>query len=282
MTAVGDTASVTVGRASSSVRVTSTAVGCVSPWVLAAVPVTRTVLSGASTALPVAVSVTVPVLAVCPAATVSTVFVLSAKSSATGAAATVIVVAALDARFSVAVTVVTLPSSVIVAGDNASVTVGSSSVTVTGNVTSSAGSNSFELLASSTACVTVTVSLVPSASSTARAVTVCAVFQVLVVNVRSRESPPFTVMATLSLLTRTFTPLVGCTLSFTVYVALVPSSTENVLSLNTIPFKGIHWPKITVAPLLYPTAKTTPPLLIMSWVTVTLADWLLRAPFQLG
>ena len=87
-----------------------------------------------------AVIVTVPVLVVAPAAIVSVALALSAKSELvagdTGVAETVIVVAALDARFRLAVTVVVPPFSPTEAGDKARVTVGGSSSSVMVSVTS--------------------------------------------------------------------------------------------------------------------------------------------------
>ena len=92
---------------------------------------TVTDLSGASVVLPTAVTVTVPVLVVEPAATVSVFALDSAKSAATApvpaAAPTVTVTASLDALESVAVTVETPPLSEIDDGDNASLTVGAPS-----------------------------------------------------------------------------------------------------------------------------------------------------------
>ena len=116
--------SVTVGESmdsadapSSSVRVSVTSAGAVTPRLLAAVADTVTVLSGASRLLSTPVRVTVPVLVVAPAATVSTLFALSVKSpstaGATAAADTVTVVASLEARSRVAVTVLMPPFSLI-------------------------------------------------------------------------------------------------------------------------------------------------------------------------
>ena len=88
---------------------------------------------GASVSLSSAVIVTVPVLVVALAAMVSSLLSLKVKSSGTAgrtaAADTVIVVAAVDRRFNVAVTVVSLgePLSSIVAGESTSVTCGVSS-----------------------------------------------------------------------------------------------------------------------------------------------------------
>ena len=100
----------TVGVSSSSVIVRVSSVGFATPLPPAAVAETVTCFSGASTSLSTAVIVTVPVLAVSPAAMVSVVLSLSVKSSATagstGAAETVSVTASLDTALSVAVTVV--------------------------------------------------------------------------------------------------------------------------------------------------------------------------------
>ena len=71
------------------------------PWLLFAVADTLTALFGASTVLSLAVIVTVPLLDVWPAAMVSALFMLSAKSPATAggnaSAETVTVVVWLDA-----------------------------------------------------------------------------------------------------------------------------------------------------------------------------------------
>ena len=105
-----DSSSVTVGASSSSVMVSVTSVGSVTPWLLPAVPDTRTFLSGVSTSLLLALIVTVPVLPVRPAAMVSVWFVLSVKSPSTAGetavADTETVVVSLEARFSLALTVV--------------------------------------------------------------------------------------------------------------------------------------------------------------------------------
>ena len=129
---------VTVGGPSSSRMVRVTAGGAAAPLPPAAVAVTRTWASGSSAGLSCAVTVTVPVLTVAPAAMVSFVVLDSAKSpatapvDATGAADTVSVTAALDLPESVAVTVETPPFSPTVEGVSASATVGrvSSSVRV--------------------------------------------------------------------------------------------------------------------------------------------------------
>ena len=89
------------GSPSSSVTVSVTFDGCVIPWEFTAVPDTVTLLSGSSSLLSTAVTVTVPVLLVAPAAIVNFAFPPSEKSAATApvpaAAATVIVVSSLDA-----------------------------------------------------------------------------------------------------------------------------------------------------------------------------------------
>ena len=121
----GLSARLTVGTPSSSVIVSVSSPGFDTPPPLAA-PDTVTVLSAASTALSAAVIVTVPVLAVAPAAMVSVLLVESVKSPATAgetaAADTVTVTAALDAADSVAVTVLDPPFSEIDAGDSSRVT----------------------------------------------------------------------------------------------------------------------------------------------------------------
>ena len=67
-----DSTSATIGNASSSVMVSVTSEGCpATPWELDALPETVTCLSGASTSLSAAVTVTAPVLVVSPAAIVS-------------------------------------------------------------------------------------------------------------------------------------------------------------------------------------------------------------------
>ena len=127
--------SVTVGVPSSSVMVSVWFEGFDTLPPLAA-PDTVTVLFGASTLLLFAVIVTVPVLAVAPAAIVRTLSVDRLKSPATAGltalAETVTVTAALDACDSAAVTVLTPPFSEIEVGLSDSVTVGvlSSSVMV--------------------------------------------------------------------------------------------------------------------------------------------------------
>ena len=133
-----DRTSATIGNASSSVSVSVTSGGAATPLPPEAVPETVTDLSGASSAFPLAVTVTAPVLAVCPAAIVSVSALDRLKSPATapvpGAAETVTVTASLDLTDSVAVTVDTPPVSEIDADDRTSATVGnaSSSVSVNG------------------------------------------------------------------------------------------------------------------------------------------------------
>ena len=129
--------SVTLGVPSSSVMVRVWLAGAVTACELEAVADTVTDLSAVSLLLSTAVIVTVPVLVVAPAAIVSVLFALRVKSAATagdtGAADTVRVVAALEARLSVAVTVLTPAFSPMAAGLSTSVAVGvsSSSFTVT-------------------------------------------------------------------------------------------------------------------------------------------------------
>ena len=95
---------------------------------------TATDLSGASVVSLTAVTVTAPVLAVCPAAMVSVFAFDSVKSPAPAfvpaEAATVSVTAALDARSSVAVTVAAPPFSEIDEDDSASVATGVASSSV--------------------------------------------------------------------------------------------------------------------------------------------------------
>ena len=127
--------SVTVGVPSSSVMVSVWSEGFDTPPPLAE-PDTVTVLFAASTVLSTAVTVTVPLLAVLPAAIVSVLLADKLKSpdtaGLTALAETVTVTAALDAEDSVAVTVLDPPFSEIEDGLNTSVTVGvpSSSVMV--------------------------------------------------------------------------------------------------------------------------------------------------------
>ena len=126
------TVRVASGAASSSRMVSVTSEGWVTSgrWLLAAVPEIVTLLFGASVLSFTAVTVTVPLLVVSPAAMVSVFAAESWKFAATapapGAAATVTVVAAPEARFSRAVTVVTFeaPLSSMPADDSSSVTSG--------------------------------------------------------------------------------------------------------------------------------------------------------------
>ena len=138
--ALSATASVTPGAASSSSIVSVTLAGAAIPLSPLTAAVTVTSLSGASAVLSTAVTVTVPVLLVAPAAMLSVFVPDRLKSPAVAfvpaVAATVNVTASLDARFNVAVTVAdpaTAPScSSIVSALNTSVVVGvaSSSVSV--------------------------------------------------------------------------------------------------------------------------------------------------------
>ena len=131
----GDTANPAV---SSSVSVSSPPAGADTPLPPETAPRTITCLSGASTSLSFAVTVTAPVLVVSPAAIVRVFALDRLKSAATtpgpAAVPTVTVTASLDAPDSVAVTVETPPFSEIDDEDSASVTVGSvsSSVSVSG------------------------------------------------------------------------------------------------------------------------------------------------------
>ena len=136
--ALSATASVTPGAASSSSIVSVTLAGAAIPLSPLTAAVTVTSLSGASTASSTAVTVTVPVLLVAPAAMLSVVVLDRLKSPAAAfvpaAAATVSVTASLDARFRLAVTVAFpgfVPScSSIVSGLSASVAVGAPSSSV--------------------------------------------------------------------------------------------------------------------------------------------------------
>ena len=136
MIAGGVSTRVAVAVASSSVRVRVAFAGSAAPCPPDAAPETVTLLSGASTALSFAVTVTTPALVVEPAAMVRVVAVLRAKSAAAApvpaAAATVTVNAALDAPDKVAVTVETPPDSEIEDGPRTKLNVGrvSSSVRV--------------------------------------------------------------------------------------------------------------------------------------------------------
>ena len=116
-----------VGAASSSPIVSVTPGGFATPLPPAAAPDTVTRLSGATTGLSAAVTVTTPVLVVAPAAMVSVLSGLSVKSSAPGAAEILIVTASLDGPLKPAVTDVTPPFSAINDEDRASETVGSGS-----------------------------------------------------------------------------------------------------------------------------------------------------------
>ena len=130
---VRSSASVTVGVASSSLIVRVRAAGAAAPFPPVTVALTVTRLSDASMLLSSAVTVTVPLLSVWPAAIVS-VAPASVKSvasaGATGAAVTVTVTFSLDGPLSVAVTVLLPPSSGIDAGSSTSVTVGAPSSSV--------------------------------------------------------------------------------------------------------------------------------------------------------
>ena len=136
----GDSPSVTVGNASSSVIVNVTLDGADTPLPPdIALADTVTSLFGASTEFPFALTVTTLELVVSPAVIVSFVALDSVKSSASvpapAAAATVTVTAALDAPESVAVTVDTPLLSEIDDGDSPSATVGSVSSSSSVNVT---------------------------------------------------------------------------------------------------------------------------------------------------
>ena len=130
-----------VGAPSSSVIVSVTDDGCVIPCELVAEPDTVTLLSASSRVLSTAVTVTVPLLLVAPAAMVSVALLLSLKSPfavfAPAAAETVTVVCWLDARSRLAVTVAELvaPLSAIELRDSARVTVGVASSSVIVSVT---------------------------------------------------------------------------------------------------------------------------------------------------
>ena len=126
----GSSASVTFGAGSSSAIESITSSGSVTPRELVAAADTVTLLSGASSSSSSAVIVTVPVLDVEPAAIVSVLFdetvKLASVAGDTADADTTIVVSALEAWLSVAVTVLTfaLPLSSIDDRDSDSVTVG--------------------------------------------------------------------------------------------------------------------------------------------------------------
>ena len=108
--------------------------GCAIPCVLVATPETSTSRSGWSMVLSLAVTVTVPVLSVAPAAIRRTLFELSVKSfpsaASTGAAETAITVSSLEARSSFAITVLFPPFSGIEAGVRTSVACGVSSLSL--------------------------------------------------------------------------------------------------------------------------------------------------------
>ena len=126
---LGVSTSDTLGWSSSS-RVRVAFGGFATPLPPAAVPETVTDLFGDSTSFPFAVTVTVPVLAVAPAAMVRVVVPERVKSpdtapvEATAAAATVTVTALLDTPDNRAVTVATPPVSVIELGVSTSDTLG--------------------------------------------------------------------------------------------------------------------------------------------------------------
>ena len=134
----GDSASATVGNASSSVSVNVAPEGAATPLPPETVPETVTDLSGESTEFPFAVTVTVPVLVVAPDTIVNSSALDNEKSPETApepaAAPTVTVTASLDAPESVAVTVDTPLLSETDDGDSTSVTVGSVSSSVSVNV----------------------------------------------------------------------------------------------------------------------------------------------------
>ena len=135
----GDSPSVTVGNASSSVSVNVAFDGAATPLPPETVPETVTDLFGESTEFPTAVTVTVPVLVVSPDAIVNLSALDNVKSPETApapaAAATVTVTASLDAPESVAVTVDTPLLSEIDDEDSPSATVGNASSSVSVNVT---------------------------------------------------------------------------------------------------------------------------------------------------
>ena len=185
-----DSDSVTVGAASSSCpsSVSVTSAGPAIPRLFAAAPFTCTVLSAASTSLSTAVTVTVPVLAVAPAAMVSTALLLSVKSEAwagaSGTTETVTLVSAPDGWSSDAVTVDTPPSSPIKALDSDSVTVGAASSSSSVSVTS-AGPAIPRLFAAAPFTCTVL-----SAASTSLSTAVTVTAPVLAVCRRRRCSAP--------------------------------------------------------------------------------------------
>ena len=179
------TISITPGAASSSRIVSVTSAGDATPLSPPTVADTVTSLSGASTVLSTAVTVTAPVLVVAPAAMVS-VFVLDRLKSVSAAfvpavAATVSVTAALDARFNVAVTVLDpgfVPScSAMVAGPSASVTVGAPSSSVMVRLAPVTVPTPW-LFCAVPLTVTVRLTTLSTASSTAVTVTLSAAFDV--------------------------------------------------------------------------------------------------------
>ena len=129
-----DSASVTVGKVSSSVSVRVSDDGATTLLPPTTVPETVTDLFPEWTSLPLAVTVTSPLLAVAPAAMVSVFAAERSKSAATapvpGTALTVTVTASLDLPDSAAVTVVSPPVSETDEDDRARVTVGSVSSSV--------------------------------------------------------------------------------------------------------------------------------------------------------
>ena len=133
----GLSARFTVGVPSSSVMVRRTSSGFDTPPPLA-VPDTVTVLLGASTLLSTAVMVTVPVLAVRPAAMVRVVPAWVKSPGTAGLTAdddTVTVTVRLDAPDRLAVTLLTPPASEIEAGLSAKLTVGVLSLSMMVSVT---------------------------------------------------------------------------------------------------------------------------------------------------
>ena len=139
----GETVSVSpVDATSSSVMASVRFEGAVTARAFAAVAETVTFLSPSATVLLVAAIVTVPVLAVAPAAMVSVepLFVKSFGSVLVPAAAeTVTVVSSLDGWSRVAVTVLVPPFSEIEAGVSTSVTVGVASLSAIVTVGATAG-----------------------------------------------------------------------------------------------------------------------------------------------
>ena len=168
-------AKVTEGTPSSSVMVSVLLSGVATPLAPLTVAETVTALFGESATSFVAAMVTVPVLAVKPAPTVSIFAVESVKPSPE--AATVNVTAALDAPESVAVTVATPPASEIDEGDKPRVAVGapSSSVSVSAAPVTVPMPWSLEAVAVTVAERAATLSM---ASSTAVIVTVSSTFAV--------------------------------------------------------------------------------------------------------